>query len=250
MKNSRIPLAVIGGIALTLHAASAQVLFSDDFEAGMGNWTMASSTLDWSSAQNVVPVGGQYSALLNSSLDRMYHNLGSELSGAFIVSYYLYDDAATRAYGEVRSDAGAGYNDGALQQLFAIGKYSSVTFPGDTYDATKYQGRVTFGANVGWFNLNEAGVPSRSAGWHRFDIERLSDESTINFYVDGVLGRTITGATIASIDTIVLGSVAAGSSAGDAYFDGVLLTVPEPSTTALFAVGGGLLLWGLIRRRH
>src|SRR2546430_10246857 len=39
------------------------------------------------------------------------------------------------------------------------------------------QGRVVTGPNTGWFNLNAPGVPLRSVGWHKFEIERLADGS-------------------------------------------------------------------------
>ena len=68
-----------------------------------------------------------------------------------------------------------------LSQLLAIGKYGAVTLPGEVWDGTKYQGRVTFGSSAGWFNLDGPGAPSRSLGWHKFAIERLADETTINF---------------------------------------------------------------------
>jgi|GEM_PF-4301428 len=45
--------------------------------------------------------------------------------------------------------------------------------------------------------------------------------STYRFYVDGVLSRTITDVNDFSWDTVTIGSVAAGSTAGEAWFDGV-----------------------------
>ncbi|MCL4787028.1 MAG: hypothetical protein KJ070_09595 [Verrucomicrobia bacterium] len=191
----------------------------------MANWSVMSgaSTLDWSATQNQVPGGATYSALMNSSLDKMYPNLGMELSGRSVATFYIYDSTATRAYGEVRSYVEAGYSPSAtLQNLYAIGKSNAVTLAGEIYDGTKYQGRIAIGPGPnGWFNLNAPGAPSRSPGWHRFDIRRLADGVTYNFYVDGVLGRSFTGIANFPWDTVTIGSVAAGSSAGDAYFDGV-----------------------------
>jgi hypothetical protein len=76
----------------------------------------------------------------------------------------------------------------------------------------------------------------------------MADESTLNFYVDGILSRTITGASISSWDTLVLGP-GLGSTVGDAWSDGLTLAVPEPSTVVLGALGGLALLVGVIRRR-
>src|SRR6185503_13871368 len=108
------------------------------------------------------------------------------------------------------------------EQLFAIGKYNTVTLAGEVFNGSKYQGRVTFGTTPGWFNLNAAGSLNRSTGWHRFDIERLADMTTINFYVDGILGRTMTGATPETWDCIVLGP-GLGTTVGDAWIDGMRL---------------------------
>lgn len=251
MRTSLFKLVAAFGAALSLQTATAQVLFSDDFELGMGNWTTPVSPatpLDWSTDQNAVPGGGLSSALVNSSGDKMYHNLGSEVSGGFFLTFYVFDDTATRSVGEARSYGGAGYADGSLQQLFAVGKYNSVTAPGEVFSPTNYQARVLTGTGAGWINLNAAGAPLRSPGWHKFDIERLADETTVNFYVDGILGRTFAGATAFTVDSLGIGSVAAGTTTGNSYIDGVSLTVPEPSALALFALGGGLLLWRLTRR--
>jgi hypothetical protein len=233
-------VAIVGLLGSSLSAET--VIFSDDFESGtLAQWTIVTgnTTFDISTAQNRIPVGGSYSALMNISTDRMYHNLGSEASGHLRFTSYLYDDTQTRAFTEMRAYSGAGYGAGTLQQLLAIGRYSSVTMAGETYDATKYQGRVLYpSATMGWFNLNASGAPSRSTGWHRFDIEVMPSGTDLNFYVDGVLSRANTGATAATYDSVVMGSVGAGSTAGNAWVDGIALAiVPEPGSIALVASG-------------
>lgn len=246
-------------------SASAAVIFSDDFESGnMNNWTTTGTNpLEISTVQNVVPDGPGSSALMNTSIDRMHRNLiddngGSELSGPSTFTSFIYDPGntspATRVFSEVRGYTGTGLPnggtvaDGALAQLLAIGKYNTVTRAGEVYNANKYQARVTFPSTVGWFNLDGEGSPDRSAGWHRFDVERLDDGTTINFYVDGVLSETIEGAASSTWDTLVLGP-GLGSAVGDAWIDGISITdtvVPEPSALALVAVGG----LALLRRRR
>ncbi|MES2707594.1 MAG: hypothetical protein V4726_13445 [Verrucomicrobiota bacterium] len=255
-------LALCSGMLLAAvpSLSSAAVVFADNFESGnLNNWTATTATpsvLVIDSTKNVIPAVGTYSAALDNTTDRMHHNLGSEVSGVSAFSYYLYDDGSTtRVFSEVRGYSGGGgvpnggtAADGTLAQLLAIGRYNSVTLAGEVFDATKYQARLTFGSSAGWFNLNGAGTPGRSVGWHKFDIERLADGTTINFYVDSILSRTFTGADNVSWDTVVLGS-ALGTTPTQAWFDGVSVTtdpVPEPSVTGLGLLAGVALL----RRRR
>ena len=205
---------------LSLTAGS---IFSEDFEAGnMNNWSVVSgaTSLSISTLQNHTS-GGTKSAYLNTTQAKMYHNLSPLAGGHSKVTFWIYDSTLNRAWGEARSYSGGTFNSGSLQQLYAAGKYTSVTLPGEVYDSTKYQGRVLTGSNVGWFNLNAAGAPSRSTGWHKFEIEVLSGGTTINFYVDGVLGRQITGATYYALDDVVIGSLGTASTTGDAWFDDI-----------------------------
>jgi hypothetical protein len=216
-------------------------------------------TLDF--GPNADPPGGMYSAHAASQGDRMHHNLtgniGGEVSGASWLTADIYDTglSVSRWHVQALSYSGTGLPDGgttpdgSLTQLLAIGKYTTVTLPGEVYDATKYQGRVVFGSSAGWFNLDAPGAPNRSPGWHKFGIERLADETTINFYVDNILSRTITGATPESWDTITMG-YGAGTFQEDVWYDGISVTVvPEPSSLILGLVGSGLLTHTRIRRR-
>ncbi len=201
-------------------------LWTETFESGLGNWTAISSALANSSVQNHTVSGTNAAKVLNTG-NRMYRNLGTEVSGYSKLVFWIYDGTQTRAYGEVRAHVGSGYATGSFQQILAIGRYGvgfgtgTGTLASEVVDTTRYQGRVYSGSNAGWFNLNAAGAPGRSAGWHKFEIERLSNGSTINFYVDGVLGKTISNATVASWDSITMGSVGSGTTAGDAWFDDI-----------------------------
>ncbi len=255
---------LVGGIAATANAAT---IFSDDFESGnMNNWTTTASTpLVNDGSQNIVPAGGSRSAMMDSSIDRMHHNIiadngGTELSGYSTFTSYIYDNSGTasRIFNEVRGySGGTGLPNGgtaasgSLAQLLAIGKYNTVTSMGEVYNGSKYQARVTFGpaATAGWFNLDGPGSPNRSTGWHKFTIERLADDTTLNFYVDDILSRTFTSATAQSWDTVILGP-GLGSTAGTAWIDGLSVdngvTVPEPASVILI----GLACLGFVGKRQ
>ncbi|MBA4150529.1 MAG: immunoglobulin domain-containing protein [Verrucomicrobia bacterium] len=229
-------------------------VFHDTFESGtMANWTQTIATGGTSlindNTHNVDPVAGTRSAMMDNSLDRMHRNIiadngGTELSGSAQVSWYIYDpgsgSTATRIFNEVRGySSGTGLPNGgisasgSLAQILAAGKYN--TTDGETFDSTKYQGRVLSGSST-WFNLNDVGAPSRSTGWHKFEIKRLADGTTIEFYVDGILSRTRTGVTAQTWDTIVLGP-GLGSTVGDAWIDG--FKVEKLGTTPVFTVSPG-----------
>jgi N-acetylmuramoyl-L-alanine amidase/Immunoglobulin I-set domain/Ig-like domain from next to BRCA1 gene/Immunoglobulin domain len=206
--------------ALTVNSV---VAFYEDFEHGLGNWgTFVSpgTALTISTAQHL---SGTQSAHVAGSWDRMYRNLGISVDGHLRITAWVYDSTQTRSFVDVRGYSGGSYNNGGLVQLFCAGKYNTVTMTGETWDNTKYQGRVVAGANAGWFNLNASGAPSRSTGWHKFVIERRADGTTIDFYVDNILSRTITGAAAGSLDSAAIGSVGSGTSnvAGEAWIDDV-----------------------------
>lgn len=258
-------LVTLGALALaaaiTESALGQQTtIFHDDFEsANFNNWTVASGTnMTIDSTKNIDPAGfGRYSAHSTASEVRLYHNLagdngGAEVDGASTLTAWIYDSSMTRTYVQALGYSGAGYNSGSLDQLLGIGKYTSVSLPGDVYDPTKYQGRVLYGVNEGWFNLNLPGTPSRSPGWHEFTISREADDTTIDFYVDGILGRKITGSRTEAWDSITMGFGFSSSSNGDTWYDGISVTVapvPEPSLMSLGILGWFVLAAAGVSRR-
>ena len=241
---------VLSTDALLTLASYSQWL--ETFESGVGSWTAVGSLLTNSSAQNHT-TSGTNSAKVSNTLNRTYRNIGAEIGGNSKVTFWIYDSTQTRAYGEVRAHTGSGYSSTGFTQILGIGRFGSSfgstqagSLLNETVDTSKYQGRVYAGANTGWCNLNASGCPGRSTGWHKFEIERLADGTTINFYVDGVLGRTITDATSQTWDAVTIGSVAAGSTTGDAWFDDINVeyfgtpTISTPPTSQTVAVGSNV----------
>ncbi len=200
-------------------------VFADDFEGGtLSNWWVYASTpLAVATPGNRVPEEGQYSAVFTSNVSRMHRNLvadlgGQELSGHSRVTFWMFQTGTTtRSFCEVRGYAGgsgigntngaAAAPDGSLEQLLALGIYNSVTLPGEIHNPSKYQGRVKLDTDpvIHWFNLDGPGSPNRSGGWHKFQVERLADGSTVRFLVDDVLCRTFTNVAVQSWDTLVMG---------------------------------------------
>jgi len=207
-------------------SVNAVIAFYEDFESAdpLFNWVTFPSpgtALTISTAQYM---SAGHSAHVAISTDRMYRSLGVRVNGRLRITAYVYDGTQTRSFVDVRGYSGGSAFNGGLIQLFCAGKYNGVDLPGETYDGSKYQGRIcldAYPAKFLWFNLNGAGAPSRSTGWHKFVIERRADGTTVDFYVDDILSRTMTGATPSSLDTAAIGSVAGGSTAGESWIDNV-----------------------------
>ncbi len=234
-----ISVTASNGVGVTVSSEASLALtgfavFNETFEAGsMSNWTIltGNSALTISTAQNHTG-GGSKSAVVTNSLNKMYHNLGLELENRTRLTFWLYDEMGTqhRLYSEVRSYSGAGYPNGTLLQLAAAGRYGAPfgtgtgTLAGEAVNTAKYQGRIVSGSNTGWFNLNA----TRTTGWHKFEIERAADGTTVNFYVDNTFDRAITATTYAPWDSVTIGSVGASGTSGNGWFDDVTMESVNP----------------------
>src|SRR5436190_12035213 len=60
----------------------------------------------------------------------------------------------------------------------------------------------------------------------------MADGTTINFYVDNILSRTIAGATAESWDTVILGP-GLGTTVGDAWIDGMAVGIVDTQPPVL-----------------
>jgi hypothetical protein len=213
-------------------------VFFENFASGkMTNWTTVSGGTALTISTNE-SYGGTYSALCGVSTAKMYHNLSPALIGHTRATFWIYDNKGkqNRWFGSACAYSGAGYGNGALQQILAIGLYNTPfgtnntgTLDGDTVEPTNYQGEVYAGDNTGYFNLDQPPAPGRSVGWHEFQIERQSDGATVDFSVDGVLGQEIDGTTNeANWNTVTIGSVGTGSTNGNVWFDNIAIEYLDP----------------------
>ena len=233
--NPTLTLLSLGVASLVFaSSAPAQTNFYEDFESGtLANWTpVVASPLYIATPSNRVPVAGIYSARMTNSACRMFASslvpggLGITAE-SFRFTFWYYDNSGTasRVYNEVRSYV-AGFYDpaGAFNQFLAIGKYNSVTMVGEIYNGSKYQARIVNGTPNGWFNLDAPGSPNRSTGWHKFAIERginTLGQKILTFYVDDKVGRVWTNSNAnLAWDSVILGPNI-GTTAGDAWFDGL-----------------------------
>lgn len=143
-------------------------------------------------------------------LGRYYRNLSQTVNGSddepVVFMFQMYLDPAgadtdwygARHYVELRGYSGGGYASGDLDNLIAFGLYNASD---DTFDTTRYQGRVTGGAN--WVTLDE-GTPARSGGWHNFKV--IIDSANVHFYVDDVLAESEARPNTAGFNCVVIGS--------------------------------------------
>lgn len=245
-----LTLATILAVLALAAAPSFAFSWTDNFESGLGNWANASgcTSLGLSTAQNTTP-GGSYSAHVGDhAFDKMYHNLGVQITaGTWSISFNLFDNANYNAYGELRSYSGGTYPNGSFNQDIVAGLMSfssNVALPGETYDSSKYQGRFISGSGAtGWFNLNT----SRTPGWHTFTITRTAD-NMVTWYVDGAKDRSFNTITNSAMNVVVIGASATGTN--NAFFDDVNVTdvVPEPGSLLILCAGiTGMI--GILRRK-
>jgi hypothetical protein len=262
-----IVMMVAAVLLMTASASQAAILLQDNFDtygsqaafetAGTG-WTPSGSTAApnntglLSTAQSFSP--SQSVNFPTTDARRNSKTITDTTPTAALdveYSFRFYDTVGTsnspRQWGALVD--GAGTNSG---QLLALGVTNTLT-------TSEYYGRVvgldpdgTGPLASGAFFAMDATAPNRSVGWHEFRIVAKRDPSgttgTAEFWVDGVLGKTISGYTLRGYETVQIGS-SNTSAGGAAFFDDVLVQTtptPEPASLGMMVMAAGLFL----RRRR
>jgi hypothetical protein len=210
-------------VALTV-PASAQLY--DDFDSyadqaafnAVWSGNMSLTNNNWVSAPNSIYQG--------TVAQQSYRFIGTGIPlQQLYFGFDFYDERGTaslaRTYGMVYARQGTSWS-GSLNQIIAVGKYNSIA-------TTKYNARIAFGS-LNWFVLDQG--PDRSVGWHRAEVIGGVDpndatKAKVDIYIDGILGKTVTGLTNDTFNWVVMGSNL--SSSHGMYFDNVVVRViPEP----------------------
>jgi hypothetical protein len=237
MRKAILCLSVVACMA---PPALAALSFHDDFESGVGNWTMtpgAAGALQWNDNdvfKNIDPGGGDASARQPAYQGALgngwqsYHNFGPQ-SGYVKAEVYVFEDY-TSTQDPIQSALTLTAQNGSGEPDFAeYLRIGVLQFAGTN---TQYSFRTATGGFV------VTGV-ARKSGWTKLGIEAdaVGDGGQVRFFIDDVQVGTSTRSG-ADISVITLGQNF--SNQENFWYDGVLVT-PEPASALLLLVGVPLL---------
>jgi hypothetical protein len=221
-----------------------KMVLEDHFENGLELWPPLFDAMPVGlDASRNHTSNGEFSAFITNSAQKAYRRLTPKEELRTRMTLWIYDaGGAQTAFAELCGHTGeSGYAryiwQKGLWQSLSIGIYTSDfgsnntgNLAAETMNPSNYQGRVLTGTNSGWFNLDGAGAPGRTPGWHKFQIDRSKSGTVVDFYVDDVLGKEIVDAKEGvSLDTITIGSTGIGESNNipilpeRAWFDDVIV---------------------------
>jgi hypothetical protein len=236
----RFLLAMTVAVVLASALAHAEVVFFEDWEAGMERWSDAYYVEPYarlSDEQNATP-GGSFSLKTAGTTvnytNSVDYNLPMETAQNWYVEFNFFDTGATREFIQIRSYDGGGMRGKELQQIcFGVYNYN--------VDTSVYNIRVRYGG-AGWTNTT---ISRTNNTWHTMRVEQDFD-GVLKFLIDGEPAFETTTTAIHGITTLRVGS-AVGNGGNGAYYDDIKIgIVPEPAAVLMLLAGVPMLL----RRRR
>ncbi len=204
----------------------ADLIFQDSFESGLGAWTDV-STGGYAKISTTNHNLGERSLQIDDIGIRQTRTL-AVTTGPLALRFWLKDPGpgGTRTnliYADMR-------NGGWGPPLLGISPFSGQSFYQSRGPATQYED-MPLATRLVSSEGNEV--------WNRVDIA-LDGAGTARYYVNGVLTKTMSGATPAQIDRIYLGNGTSSGAMTPAYFDDIaFFTNPRLLTTSISPEGGG-----------
>lgn len=225
-----------------------------EFEAGAastppGAWTPTGTSGVLSTAQAFGGSGN--SILIGTAAGRNTHALAADTAPTaaenieFSFRFYVTDTAQGRQQADIIDAAGTGQG-----QIIGMGTNNNVSSSEFFWRVGGIDADGTGPIASGAYAPMDAGAPNRTVGWHELKAVIRRDSATLasaDFYVDGILGKTVTGFSLRSFENMRLGGNQ--SSVNSAFFDDVLVqTVPVPEPAALGLLAAAAV--GFIGRRR